>query len=39
MLLLLGFLFIYLKNPLDVLKNIFNSLSIYLLTNRRNKGT
>ena len=33
------YFFFHSKNPSDVIKNIFNSISIYLLTNRRNKGT
>ena len=31
--------FFHSKNPADVIKNIFDSVSIYLLTSRRNKGT
>ena len=33
------FHFFYSEIPSDVIKNIFNSISIYLLINRRNKGT
>ena len=33
------FYFFHSENPSDVVKNIFKSISVYLLTNRRNKGT